>query len=103
MFQHQKYFFIGLLIYFERAGEEQKEKEKERIGTVSGEPNVELKLMKCEIITWAKIKSQMLNQLSHPGTTPHPLAQIHLLKGQVFILIDPANEDKTIKEMFTEC
>ena len=35
--------------------------------TDSREPDAGLKLMNHEIMTWAKIKSQMLNQLSHPG------------------------------------
>ena len=38
-----------------------------RLCTVSAEPDVGLKLMNCEIMTWAEIKSQRLNQLSHPG------------------------------------
>ena len=37
------------------------------IRAVSAEPGVGLKLMNCEIMTGAKIKSQLLNQLSPPG------------------------------------
>ena len=37
--------------------------------TISTEADVGLKLMNCEIMTWAKIKSQMFNQLSHPGAS----------------------------------
>ena len=47
------------------------EREGERIPSrprsVSREPNAGLKLTNCEIMTWAEIKSQMLNWLSHPG------------------------------------
>ena len=38
-----------------------------RLQAVSSEPNVGLKLTKCEIMTLAEIKNWMLNQLSHPG------------------------------------
>ena len=47
-------------------GEGQREKERKRIPSYSTEPNVGLKLTNREIMTLAKIKSQMLNQLSHP-------------------------------------
>ena len=37
-----------------------------------------LDLTNYEIMTWADIKSQMLNQLSHPGTPEHSiLSEIH--------------------------
>ena len=35
---------------------------------LSPEPDMELDLTTHEIMTWAKTKSQMPNQLSHPGT-----------------------------------
>ena len=38
-----------------------------RLYTDSREPDVGLKPMNHEIMTWAKIKSRTLNQLSHPG------------------------------------
>ena len=38
-----------------------------RLHTVSAEPNMRLNPTNCEIMTLAKIKSQMLNLLSHPG------------------------------------
>ena len=38
-----------------------------RLRTVSTEPNAGLKLMNHKIITWAEIKRQTLNWLSHPG------------------------------------
>ena len=34
---------------------------------LNAEPDAGLKLMNREIMTWAKIKSQMLNWQSHPG------------------------------------
>ena len=39
-----------------------------RLCAVSAEPDVGFDLMNHEILTWAKIKSQMINWLSHPGT-----------------------------------
>ena len=41
-----------------------------RLSTVSMELDVGLELTNHEIMTWAEIKSWMLNQLSHPGA-PH--------------------------------
>ena len=55
----------------EREREREREREGERIpsrlNAVSTEPTMWLDLMNCEIMTWAKIKNQMLNSLSHPG------------------------------------
>ena len=54
-----------------QAEEGQKERERERIPnrlyTVSPEPDVGLEPTNWEIMTCAEIKSQTLNQLSHPG------------------------------------
>ena len=72
-------FLVGLFIHFEReresdsmSGEGKRERERERIPstlhTVSTEPVVGLELMNPEIMTPAEIKSQMLKQLSQPGT-----------------------------------
>ena len=41
--------------------------------TDSSGPDAGLKLMNCEIMTRAKIKSQILNLLSHPGAPRTPL------------------------------
>ena len=65
-----------LFIYFERestneGGEESEsrgERIPSRISIVSTKSDVGLELTNCEIITWAKIKNQMFNQLSHPDT-----------------------------------
>ena len=46
------------------------EREREilsRLYTVSTEPNTGLDFMNHEITTWAKTRSQSLNQLNHPG------------------------------------
>ena len=55
----------------EREGLREREREREsipsRLHAVSAEPTGGLDLINCEIMTWAKIESQMLNQLSHPG------------------------------------
>ena len=54
-------------------GEGHTEREREgipsRLHTVHAEPNVGLEPTNCEIVTWAKIKSWMLNWLSHSGIT----------------------------------
>ena len=44
----------------------QAEREGERILTASTEPDLGLHLMNHEIMTWAEIKSQTPNQMSHP-------------------------------------
>ena len=46
---------------------ERREKIPSKLLTVSAEPDVGLKLMNREMTTGAEIKSQMHNQLSHPG------------------------------------
>ena len=68
-------FFFLKFIYFEREGkyklgrdrERQRERIPSRLHAVSMKPNVGLDFTNCEIMTWAKIKRQTLNQLSHPG------------------------------------
>ena len=64
-----------------QAGEGYRERGRERIpGTlrvVSAEPHSGFNLMNQEIVTWADIKSQTLNQLSHPGPLRILLYQIH--------------------------
>ena len=62
----------ALVIYFEREckgrrAERGRERIPGRLHTVSTEPHTGLKLTNCEIMTWAEIKSQILNRLSHPG------------------------------------
>ena len=79
------YFLLNFLNFYlfwgrerdrEREGERESgggaEREGERIPsrlrTVSAEPDdLGLDPMNLELMTWAKIKSQMLNQVSHPG------------------------------------
>ena len=67
-------FIFFKFIYFEgereQAGKRQTEREKRipsRLLAVSTEPNAGLDVANCETVTWAKIKSQTLNLLSHPG------------------------------------
>ena len=61
-----------------RGGAERR-REGERIPSslciVSTQPNVRLELTNCEIMTRAEIKSQMLNQLSHPGASRRTKSQ----------------------------
>ena len=58
--------FLRLFILRER--ERETERILSRLYAVGTEPNVGLDLMNCEIMSWAEIKSQPLNRLSHPGT-----------------------------------
>ena len=44
------------------------EREGEQATPVSAELDAGLEPTNCEVMTWAEIKGQMLNQLSHPGT-----------------------------------
>ena len=61
--------FLSLFIYFERRGRERWRKRiSSRLHTVSTEPDEGLDPMNHEIMTWAKIKSWMLNHLRYPGT-----------------------------------
>ena len=74
-----------LLILRERAkaGEGQKERERERereresqaVFMLSSEPNTGLKPKNHEIMTWAEIKSQTLNRLSHPDAPNVPFKE----------------------------
>ena len=49
-------------------GQKGRERIPSRVCTVSTEPDVGLKFMNPEIMTWAKTKSQRINWLSHPYT-----------------------------------
>ena len=75
------YLFLKcLFIYFERDGNRDIERRKERIPsrpyTVSTEPDAGFEPTNCEIMAWAETKSRMLNLLSYPGiplgTMSHP-------------------------------
>ena len=62
-------FFLKFT-YFERQRERGKEREKPKKvprSALSTGPDVGLDPTNHEIMTWAKIKNQMLNWLSHPG------------------------------------
>ena len=66
------FFPVYLFILKESMSRGRAEREEERripsgLHTISAEPDVGLELMSPEIMTWAKIKSWTLNQLSHPG------------------------------------
>ena len=64
------FFKIYLFIWERGKGEGQREKKRENVKQTpcwSVEPNSGLHPMTHKIMTWAKIKSQMLNWLSHPG------------------------------------
>ena len=58
-----------------RSRERGRERIPSRFSTAHAEPDVGLKLMNHEIVTWAEIKSQMLNRLGHTGAHHHPPEQ----------------------------
>ena len=66
----------------EGQGERERERIPSRVHTVSIEPNVELKPMNHETMTWAETKSWTLNQLSHPGA-PTCFSNFHFLYTRV--------------------
>ena len=63
--------FIYLLWERQRGREGQRDREGARIPSrlcnVNAEPHMETQLRNREIVTWAQVKSQPLNWLSHPG------------------------------------
>ena len=64
------YIFASIFIFFKK-GEMGRDRRRARIlsrlHTVRAEPDAGLEPTNCEIMTWAEIRSQLLNQLSHPG------------------------------------
>ena len=64
--------FLKILFIWERepkqgrGREREREREREKQNPKQGEPDTGLKLTNSEIMIWAKIKSQNLNQMSHP-------------------------------------
>ena len=72
---HPKFVFFNFFhVYWfwergewERGSKRGRERTPSRLCTDSTEPDAGLDLRNLEIMTWAEIKSQMLNQLSHPG------------------------------------
>ena len=94
----RKSFFFSLFVYFEREREWVHTRasgggaEREERGNPKQAPHCQQAVqfqhragcgvqINCEIMTWAKIKSQMLNWLSHPGT---PMKTI--LHSQIIII-----------------
>ena len=65
--------YLFILRYSTNRAEREREREREteripsRLRAISTEPKAELELTNHEIVTSAKIKSWMLNRLSHPG------------------------------------
>ena len=64
----QKYPFSLKKIFFKftylREGEQRERESPSSLHTIGTEPNVGLELKNREMMTWAEIKSQMLNRLS---------------------------------------
>ena len=74
MFSEEAFYFISLFYFYflflrERGRKRGKEGMPNRLCAVSAEPDAGLDLMNRDIMTWAQIKSLMVNQLSHPGTS----------------------------------
>ena len=55
-------------IFWESTGEGQREGERESQASSVPSAQTPIQGLNHDIMTWAKIKSQMLNRLSHPGT-----------------------------------
>ena len=68
------YIYFKVHLFWEseqvRAGEGQRERGRESQVGFRYSPEPALNPTNYEIMTWAKIKSQMLSLLSHPGTAP---------------------------------
>ena len=64
-----------------RGRERERDRIPSRFCSASTEPNVGLELTNCdEIMTWAEVKSRMLDRLSHPGAPAALNLDIDLLK-----------------------
>ena len=55
-----------------------------QMGTTSAGPNVGLKLMNCEIMTWAETKNRTINQPSHPGASMVWVFFFNILNHTIF-------------------
>ena len=70
----KEFLFFFMFIYFERecewgrGTERGRQRESQAGSTLSAKPDVRLKLVNHEIMTWAETKSQLLNRLNHRGT-----------------------------------
>ena len=65
-----KFPFFKVHLFWERERDYERGEAEgggERICAVHSEPDLGLNLTNCEIMSWAEIRSQMLNWLSHPG------------------------------------
>ena len=88
--QTYPFYFFNMYLFLRENEREHKwgrdrERERERIPS-SVRPDTGLELMKCEITTWAEIKSWTLNQLSHSGALKtHLFLNILLLAGSLLI------------------
>ena len=76
--QYAVIFFKIIYLFWERERERERECTS-RGGAISMETDAGLDTTDREIMTWAKIQSQMLNWLSHPGAQ-----YVILYKGYTF-------------------
>ena len=63
------YLFLRESTHTRRERAEKERKNPNRLRGVNAEANMGLNLMNREILTWAEIQSQTLNQLSHLGAS----------------------------------
>ena len=72
----------------EQVGEWQREEERENPKQVlhrKHRPDTGLDPMNCESMSWAAVKSQTLNRLSHPGA---PILHLSILCIPLWIIVD---------------
>ena len=62
------FFFLMFILFILRERERERERIPSRLHTIRAEPNMGFNLMNKAIMTWAEIKSQMLDQLRHIGS-----------------------------------
>ena len=105
-------FFLSLFIYFEREKELKWDKGREREGESQADPSsppiiaelrVGLDPKNREIMSWAEIKSQALNQLSHPGPPRHIFKNYHLDDWKSYfqnmIIIGTTKIQRTLRQL----
>ena len=92
-------FFLVYFYYFEReraspgGAEREGDRIPSRLCAVSAEPDGGLRLTSREIMTWAKVKSWMLNRLGHPYT---PICLLSWLWWWCFMDVHISQNHQTI-------
>ena len=84
--------FFVCLFKVRRGREREKERIPSSVHAVRTEPDMGLRYRNCEVMTWAKTKSQRLNWLSHQGTP-----------GVTFLKSSYQGKKTTTKHCFHHC